>query len=141
LSRRLHSADPAEGAELVDKGAVVGAAERNVAVVSVFGGELLVLGVDGRIVDVVLVAARAVALVRAAGVWLASPKGATLEFPCCVVIVILTIYIINIRLIFTCLQGRIEYDQNGCILGHVYALAGRVHRPVQQPPHERAARG
>ncbi len=52
----------------MDKGAVVGTAERNVAVVSVFGGELLVLGVNGRIVDVVLVAARAVALVRAAGV-------------------------------------------------------------------------
>ena len=47
---------------------VVGAAERNIVVVLIFGHELFVLGVDGRIVDVVLVAAGAVALVDAARV-------------------------------------------------------------------------
>ena len=66
--RPLHGADPAECAELVDKGAVVGTAERRVAVALVLRRELLVLGVHGGVVHVVLVAARAVALVCAAGV-------------------------------------------------------------------------
>jgi hypothetical protein len=64
----LHGADAVEGPHLVHVRSVVGTAERGIVVVFVFGNELFVLGVDGRIVDVVLVAAGAVALVHAARV-------------------------------------------------------------------------
>ena len=64
----LHGANAVEGPHLKHVRSVVGAAEGNIVVVFVFCHELFVFGVNGGIVDVVLVAAGPVALVDAARV-------------------------------------------------------------------------